>query len=133
MIWCGRGIYLCWWGMDMRLVVSSPLVTLIRPFRYPSFEQAPFRRTSLLVEPQTLSPNQKDTERKCIKSVTVILSGVKGAVARRSLAPLRDATPCSQLLFRALVTASIKTLIACSILSLQILRTNQTNTYVILI
>ena len=50
----------------------------------------------------------------------------KGAVAHRSSAPLRDATPCSQLLFRALVTASIKTLSACSILSLQILRTNQT-------
>ena len=108
----------------MRLFVFSPLVPLIRPSRYPSFEQAPFPHTSLLVEPQTLSPNQKETERKRIKSVAVILSEAKGAVARRSSAPLRDATPCSQLLFRALVTASMKTLSACSILSLQILRTN---------
>ena len=131
-LWCygleGR-IYICQWEMNMRLFAFSPLVTLISPSRYSSFEQAPFPHTSLLFEPQTLSPNPKETDRKRIKSVTVILSEAKGAVARRSSVSLRDATPCSQLLFRALATASIKTLSACSILSLQILRTNQTMSF----
>ena len=86
----------------MRLVVFFPLITLIRSSRYPSFEQAPFPHSSLLVEPQIPSPNQKDTDRKRIKSATVILSESEGAVARRSSAPLGTPLPvrsyCSALL-----------------------------------